>query len=99
MRKSAYFFPAILFVIGMVFFSGCATSDVNYVKKSSVVLKRVPTEDVFVSEVHSYEEGGGLVVYGKVKRTADNCCDSARGHVDIAVVAADGTVIDIVDVG
>jgi hypothetical protein len=48
--------------------------------------------------VHAYEDEDELVIYGKVKRAADNCCDTARGRVEVAVVAPDGLVLDVVSV-
>jgi len=74
--------------------SGCATVDINHRHEASVLFERVPSVDVFVSEVHSYEDGDTLVVYGKVKRTAANCCDAVRGHLDMVVVRPDGSVLD-----
>ncbi|MHC4529770.1 MAG: hypothetical protein ACYS29_18010, partial [Planctomycetota bacterium] len=43
-----------------------------------------------------YQDGDSLVVYGKVKRGPDLCCDDARGHVDIAVLDSDGAVLETV---
>ncbi len=56
----------------------------------------VPSADVLVSEVHAYEDGDAIVVYGKVKRTASNCCGAARGHLDIVIIRPDGSVLDAV---
>ncbi len=81
-------------VISTIWVTGCATSNVNYTNEASVLFERVPSEDVVISEVHSYENGDELVIYGRVKRGYQNCCDSARGHVDIALLAPDGFVID-----
>ncbi len=53
---------------------------------------------VLISDVHAYEDRDELVIYGKVKRAADNCCDAVRGHVDIALIAPDGLVIDVINV-
>lgn len=39
-----------------------------------------------------------MVICGKVKRAAYNCCDAARGHVDITVVGPDGAIVDLVSV-
>jgi hypothetical protein len=52
------------------------------------------TEDVYISEAYTYEDEGELVISGRAKRGYRNCCDSARGHIDIALISRDGTVID-----
>ncbi len=44
--------------------------------------------------MHAFENGDELVIFGKVKRAANNCCDAVRGHVDVAIVAPDGSVLD-----
>jgi hypothetical protein len=90
--------PGLVLLAGAILVSGCATSSVNYTGETSVLFERVPSEDALVSEVHSYEDGDELVVFGRVKRAVDNCCDAARGHVDIAVVGPDGFVLDTVSV-
>ncbi len=84
--------------LATILISGCATSNLNCTNEASVLFERIPSEDVLISEVHAYEDEDELVIYGKVKRTADNCCDATRGHVDIAVVAPDGLVLDVISV-
>ncbi len=98
MGRFSGFLAVMILVTAVVFISGCATNNVNYTNEASVLFERVPSEDVLISEVHAYEDGDELVIYGKVKRAANNCCDYARGHVEIAVLAPDGLVIDIVNV-
>lgn len=88
----------VLVSAAVVFVCGCSTSDVNYRNAAAVRFERVPSEGVFITDVGAYEDGGEMVVYGKVKRAGNNCCDAVRGHVDIAVVAADGLVLDVVNV-
>ena len=95
-------FSKFLFVTGLrlatILISGCATTNVDRVSDASVLFERMPSEDVVVSEVRAVEDADGLVIHGKVKRTARNCCDSARGHVDIAVVGPDGAIVDMITV-
>ena len=86
--------PAVLLLAAASAISGCATIDINHRREASVLFERMPSADVLVSEVHSYKDGDTLVVYGKVKRTAANCCDAVRGHLDMAVVGPDGSVLD-----
>jgi len=100
MMNSMFRCFAVLVVVGLIVpLSGCETTEVSYVKQAAVIsLERVPTEDVLVSSVEAYEEQGSLVVYGKVKRALGNCCDAAKGHVEIAVIAPDGRVFDVIKV-
>lgn len=78
-----YFIVGIGMMITAVLISGCATGEFSHA-----------TEDVFISKAYTYEDGDELVILGHVKRSLQNCCDSARGHVDIALLNRDGTVID-----
>jgi len=98
MNKFSGFLRKITLVIAAVFVSGCTISNVNYTNEVSVLFECVPSKNVIVNDVHAYEEGDELVIYGKVKRTVDNCCDASRGHVDIAIVAPDGLVLDMISV-
>ena len=95
-------FSKFLFATGLrlatILISGCAATSVDQVKNAPVLFERMPSEDVVVSEVHAVEDADGLIIHGKVKRTARNCCDSARGHVDIAVVGPDGAIVDMLTV-
>jgi hypothetical protein len=83
-----YRFLYLIVGVGMMMVSvltvGCATVEYSH----------AATEDVFITKVYTYEEDGELVILGQVKRSLQNCCDSARGHVDIALLTPDGTVID-----
>ena len=83
-RFLRFFIVGIGMMMVSVLMVGCATVDYS----------RAATEDVFVNNVYTYEEGDELVILGHVKRSLQNCCDSARGHVDIALLTPDGTVID-----
>ncbi len=99
-RRSS--FARVLFAMSLRFVtimvSGCATANVDHADKAAVMFERMPSEDVVVSQVRAVKDGDGLLIYGKVKRTAGNCCDSARGHVDIAVVGPDGATVDMLSV-
>ena len=79
---------------GFVLISGCATSNLNYTDEASVVFECIPSEDVLIKDVHAFEHGDELVIVGNVKRTAKNCCDVVRGHLDLALIAPDGFVLD-----
>ena len=78
-----YFIVGAGMMMAAVLVPGCATGEFSHT-----------TEDVFISKAYTYEDGDELVILGYVKRSYQNCCDSARGHVDIALLAQDGTVID-----
>jgi hypothetical protein len=79
-----YFFVGAGMMMVAVMVPGCVTGEFSY----------TTAEDVFITDAYTYEDGGELVILGHVKRSLQNCCDSARGHVDIALLAHDGTVID-----
>jgi len=95
--------PMIL-VLAAIVIPGCATPDVDRPKAPSPPrrkpfrLERMPSESVLVSEVHAVRDGDGMLIYDRVKRAADNCCDAARGHVNITVVGPDGQIVDVVSV-
>ncbi len=92
-------FPAFLVVLtsglATIVVAGCATNNFNYTYEAPVIFKRVPSEDVHISEALAYEDGDELVIYGKVKRGPDNCCDAVRGHVDIVVIGPEGYLLDM----
>lgn len=81
-----------------VIFSGCSVGNSGYSKESAVLFERIPEKNVSISDVHAYEDGNTLVILGKVKRSAGNCCDTTKGHIDIALVAGDGTILDLTSV-
>ncbi len=97
MSKFSGFLPVMILVAAVVFISGCATSNVNP-NATSVLFESISPKGVILSNVRAYEDADELVIRGKVKRTFNNCCDATRGHIDIAVVAPDGFVVDIVSV-
>ncbi len=84
----------ISLTFGYILISGCATSNLNYKNEASVKFECMPSENALISDVHAFENGDELVILGKVKRAANNCCDAVRGHVDVAVVAPDGLALD-----
>jgi hypothetical protein len=98
MSSFSRFSTGMSLALATVLISGCATSNLTCANEASVLLERILSEDVLISEMHAYEDEDELVIYGKVKRAADNCCDTTRGWVEIAVVAPDGLVLDVVSV-
>jgi hypothetical protein len=76
-------------------FTGCATNRISHTNQLSVTFEPVSSKDAYISKVYAYEDGGELVVSGKVKRSINNCCDSTRGHIDIVVLGVEGDVLDV----
>lgn len=75
---------------------GCSQSRTAGLADHTITYDYSGSQDVFVTRLRSYQDGDSLVVYGKVKRGPDLCCDDARGHVDIAVLDSDGAVLETV---
>ena len=102
--RSSRLLLATILRAATVLISGCATPNLDLATetqppdKATVLFQRVPSEDVVVSEVRAVRDAEGLTIYGRVQRTPDNCCDPARGHVDISIVGPDGVVVDTVSV-
>lgn len=85
-------------IFAVVIFSGCTAGNYKSGEKASILFERVIEDNVLISDVHAYEDGDTLLIYGMAKRTADNCCDAARGHIDIALVDPDGVILDLISV-
>jgi len=94
----------IVLIFAAITISGCTTANLDRPKAPSppkrtpFQIERMPSESVLVSEVHAVRDGNGMWIYGRVKRAADNCCDTAKGHVDITVVGPEGETVDVVSV-
>ena len=82
-------------VISIISVSGCTANRINPTNQLSIPLELVPSEDACISRAYAYEDANEFVIYGKVKHRAQNCCDPARGHVDIAVLGPEGTILDV----
>ena len=83
MNRAAHCVVAIGFLTAAGLFSGCATT-----------ATMMDSEDVFISTAKTYDDADGLVISGKVKRGAMNCCDAVRGHVDIVILGAEDEILD-----
>ncbi len=99
MSKISDFIISLFFLGGAVFLSGCGEGNVSYIDIENLLIpfERVSSEKAHISEVYAYEDGDGLVIYGKVKRNAQNCCDSTRGYITIEIVDSDGLVLDTIE--
>ena len=71
-------------------FMGCS-SRLNLVKNGTYLAEGLKSDGIDVSSVSVYEDKGRLVVSGKLRRT--NRHHSYPGHVDIAILAKDGSVL------
>ena len=85
---------AILVLAASLAASGCTTLSTDSKRQAKVLFEWVPSQEVFISEVHAYEEANTVSVYGKVKRTAASCCNAVRGHIDMMVIGPDGSILD-----
>ncbi|MBW1852732.1 MAG: hypothetical protein JRJ15_15185 [Deltaproteobacteria bacterium] len=86
----------ILYVLIVVSVSmavcACASKRVNLLKDGTIKLERVPSRGYYISSVYVNQNGDELVITGRVKRRSR--AGSGSGHVDIAVVSADGDVLE-----
>lgn len=98
------FKPLAALILATVMISGCAIVDTDRQnapfppQKTHFRLEPTPSESVFVREVNAVRDDDGMIIYSKVKRTANNCCDVVRGHVDITVIGPDVEIVDLVSV-
>jgi hypothetical protein len=86
---------AALLLIGM-FVCGCSQVQVAGLAGQTITQDDIGSDDAYVTELKSYRDGDSTVIYGKVKRGPDSCCDDVRGHVDIAVFDSEGILLETV---
>ena len=97
-NRISTFITGLSLVLITVIFSGCSAGSARYSKESPVLFERVPEKNVSINDVHAYEDGNTLVILGKVKRSVGNCCDTTTGHIDIALIADDDMILDLISV-
>lgn len=85
----------IVLTMSAILVLGCATNRISHTNRLPIPFELVSSKDAYISKAYAYEDGSELVVSGKVKRSAQNCCDPARGHVDIAVLGPEGNILDV----
>lgn len=85
----------IVLTMAVILVLGCATNRISHTNRLPIPFELVSSKDAYISKAYAYEDGSELVVSGKVKRSAQNCCDPARGHVDIAVLGPEGNILDV----
>jgi len=86
---------SILGIAGMVSF-GCAPHRVDLVERNKLLVRRIPSTNIYVSRVFVYQVGDELEISGRVKRRRDAI--PTGGHVDIALVHPDGRILERVSV-
>jgi hypothetical protein len=74
--------------------SGCAPVLVDLVDKGVVSIERLPSRNIYVPGIHVYEDGGELVISGRVRRLRSTRLGG--GYVDIVVISPDGKIIEYV---
>lgn len=93
MKNQAIIITFVVFFAGIVL-SGCSVSRTNLVGNGVCTIERVNTSDrISIRSAKVYQDNGDTVVSGKVKLNK-NLRQSKQGHVDIAVISPDGTVLD-----
>jgi hypothetical protein len=71
---------------------GCASDRRNLTESGVIHIEQVSSKDRRVLLATAYEEGGHLMVEGKVRRGGSFI--GRRGHIDIAVVGPDGEILE-----
>lgn len=71
----------------------CVSRSIPYISNDiDLKIKLVPTRCHEFYYVRAYYKGDELVLYGKLKHVHDIC--KIEGHVDLAVISDDGSIID-----
>jgi hypothetical protein len=77
--------------------SGCLAASVNLVDNQTVSLERIPTKYFYISWARVYQQEDEIEVHGQIRRRYRLRRDyGGHGHIDVAVVAPDGTVPEAV---
>ncbi len=92
MKNQTIIITFVIFFAGIVL-SGCSFSRMNLTDNEACTIERVNTSDrISIRSAKVYQDDGDTVVSGKVKLNK-NLLQSKQGHVDIAVISPDGTVL------
>jgi hypothetical protein len=95
MKKQRYsVVPISTIFIAALVLSGCATGR-DLAQSSSAALETVVAGDKYITiiEANAYQDGKELTVSGKVKQIEYCLPRGYNGHVDVAVLAPDGTAM------
>ena len=71
--------------------SGCVLNRVNLVEEDVVAVERVDPETTCIARPAVYQDGDELIIRGSVK--CHRFRGFSRGHIDIAIVSAEGEVL------
>ncbi len=97
MKNQTITITLVVFFAGIVL-SGCSFSNMNLADNATYSIERVNSSDrISIRSAKVYQENGNTVVSGKVKLNK-NLPQPQQGHVDIAVISPDGTVLDTASV-
>jgi len=71
---------------------GCLTRRIDLLDKGIVVVESRPTQGFTISPVYVHQEGGVVVVEGKIRRYHPSALTSS-GHIDVVILSPDGTIM------
>ena len=92
-KKAHSIIILVALAIVIIALSSCTSSRTNLVKNEKVTVELLPSKgNARIFKVFIYQEGGELVVSGRVTRLFKNR-PTSRGHVDIAVLSPKGELI------
>jgi hypothetical protein len=78
-----------------VLISGCLRGRVDLVDNQTVSLERASTKHLYISWATVYQEAAATEVRGEIRRRyRGRGGDVGHGHIDVAVFAPDGTVLE-----
>lgn len=78
----------------VVSLTGCMASDrIDLVKSGEVTIEQQRTGKAYIASSSAYDENGDLVITGVLRRR-DHLGRPIKTHVDVTIVAPDGTVVD-----
>lgn len=84
--------------LGSTLTIGCAGARPNLAESGALRVERPDTPKASVTQAYLYrDEGGGLLVSGKVKRDTGHAM-ALGGHVDVAVYGPEGRMLEQVSV-
>jgi hypothetical protein len=89
----------MVFLLASITTYGCALHRVNLVDNGTVILELAPSDDWYVSQAYVFQDDDEMLISGKIERTThsrERTTHSSlihQGHVDIALIAQDGTVV------
>jgi hypothetical protein len=81
--------------LSTIFVAGCLADSVDLVENQTLSLERVPTKNLYISWVRVYRQEDVTEVFGEIRRRhRSKGGHGGHGHIDVAVVDPDGTVLE-----